>query len=445
MKTIENYIEHWAAKTPAKVAVATPRHQVTYGELWMLIGQHARDFRSAGIGKGSIVALRTSQGVSFLADYFALHKVGAVPMPLERDMPEAKFQEVSRHYEEMTAPEGAADLLFTTGTTGKSKGVLISHEAIMANAENLIEAHGYGSHLTFIITGPLNHLGSLSKVWPVFVKGATLYILEDMKNLSVFFQAMDYSNDNVATFMVPSSIRMLLQLGGQRLRDYALKIEFIETGAAPIAQSDMELLCNLLPRTRLFNTYASTESGIVCTYNFNGEGSCMPRCLGRPMRNSDVMITPKGSVACKGSTLMMGYFGDEERTAEVLRDGVLYTADNGAIDADGNLHLLGRTDDVINVGGYKVQPEEVEQAAMTFEAVKDCVCIGVPSLLTGSALKLLVCLKEGYTLDKRLLARHIAQYVENYKVPMLYEQVDTVGRNVNGKLDRKSYYSPKYM
>lgn len=439
MKTIEKYIEHWAQVNPAKVAVATPRLQVTYGELWMLIGQHARDFSSTGIGQGRIVALRTQQEVSFLADYFALHEIGAVPMPLEHDMPEKRFLEVKQHYEAMTAPEGTADLLFTTGTTGKSKGVFISHEAVKANAENLIEGHGYSKNQTFIITGPMNHLGSLSKVWPVMIKGATLYILEDMKNLPAFFQALDYDANPVATFMVPASIRMLLQLGGQRLRDYALKIEFIETGAAPIAQTDMEQLCDILPRTRLYNTYASTETGIVCTYNYNNEGTCMPRCLGRPMRNSDVMLTPQGNVACKGRTLMTGYAGDEERTKKVMRDGVLYTADCGTIDADGNLHLLGRTDDVINMGGYKVQPEEVEEAAMTFETVKDCICIGVPSLLTGSALKLLVNMKEGCSLDKRLLARHIAKQVEKYKVPMLYEQVDSIKRNYNGKLDRKSY------
>jgi acyl-CoA synthetase (AMP-forming)/AMP-acid ligase II len=445
MKTIENHIEYWAKKTPDKIAVATPKHQVTYGELWMLIGQHAYDFRSAGINQGSIVALRTQQGVSFLADYLALHSIGAVPMPLEHDMPEAKYQEVKQHYEAMKAPDGAADLLFTTGTTGKSKGVFISHDAIMANAENLIEAHAYSQHLTFIITGPLNHLGSLSKVWPVFMKGATLYILEDMKNLSEFFQALDFKDNIIATFMVPTTIRMLLQLVGQRLRDYALKIDFIETGAASIVQADMELLCKILPRTRLYNTYASTETGIVCTYNFNNNDACMPRCLGRPMRNSDVLITPQGSIACKGRTLMMGYAGDEELTAEVLRDGVLYTADCGNIDADGNLHLMGRADNVINMGGYKVQPEEVEEAAMTFEAVKDCICIGVPSLLTGSALKLLVCLKEGYTLDKRLLAQHIAKQVEKYKVPMLYEIVTDINRNVNGKIDRKSYSQLMYM
>lgn len=439
MKTIENYIEYWAQETPRKIAVATPVHQVSYGELWGLIGHHAHDFRSAGITPGTIVALRTQQEITFLAHYLALHSIGAVAMPLERDMPEAKYQQLRQHYEAMTAPEGAADLLFTTGTTGKSKGVFLSHDGIMANAENLSEAHGYTSNLTFIITGPLNHLGSLSKVWPVFMQGATLYILENMKDLSVFFNALQSNNGNFATFMVPTVIRMLLQLAAQRLSHYAQKMEFIETGAAPIAQADMEQLCKLLPHTRLYNTYASTETGVICTYNFNNNTPCKPRCLGRPMLNSDITITTQGQVACKGRTLMMAYAGDKERTAQVLRDGVLYTADVGTIDADGNLHLTGRSDDVINVGGYKVQPEEVEDAAMTFEPLKDCICIGIHSALTGSQLKLLVCLNEGYTLDKPLLAQHIASRLENFKVPMLYEQVSAIKRNNNGKLDRKSY------
>ena len=244
----------------------------------------------------------------------------------------------------------------------------------------------------------------------------------------------------MATFLVPASIRILLQLAPKKLEALADKMEFIETGAAAISRSDMEALCRLLPNTRLYNTYASTETGIISTYNYN-DGHCMEGCLGRPMRHAKLFITDKGTIACSGPTLMTGYVGDEERTAEILRDGVVYTSDLGTIDDEGMLHLTGREGDVINVGGFKVAPTEVEGAAMAFPSVDDCVCIAVDHVVTGKALKLLVAMNGGAKLDKRALAQYLKSRLEAYKVPMLYAEVEKVERTFNGKINRKYYLS----
>ena len=148
------------------------------------------------------------------------------------------------------------------------------------------------------------------------------------------------------------------------------KIDFIETGAAAISQSDMESLCRLLPKTRLYNTYASTETGIISTYNYN-DGKCMAGCLGKPMKHSEFFITEDGHIACKGDTIMSGYVGDPEKTSTVLRNGIIYTSDMGVIDDEGMLHLKGREDDVINVGGFKVSPVEVEDVALSYYGIND--------------------------------------------------------------------------
>jgi acyl-CoA synthetase (AMP-forming)/AMP-acid ligase II len=103
------------------------------------------------------------------------------------------------------------------------------------------------------------------------------------------------------------------------------------------------------------------------------------------------------------------------------------------------LHLSGRASDVINVGGFKVSPAEVEAVAMSNPLVSDCICISASHPVTGRALKLLVVTPSDQTLDKRSLARYLADRLEPYKVPMLYEQVDTIARTYNGKLDRKHY------
>ena len=200
----------------------------------------------------------------------------------------------------------------------------------------------------------------------------------------------------------------------------------------------MKDLCRLLPHSRLYNTYASTETGIIATYNFN-DGRCMAGCLGRPMRHAQFVITSEGRIVCTGPTLMSGYAGDPERTASVLRDGKLYTSDLGEIDGEGMLHLSGREDDIINVGGYKVSPLEVEDAALSSPLVADCLCIPAPHPVTGQALKLLVVSTAGTAFSKRTLALFLSKCLERYKVPLLYEEVPAIRRTFNGKPDRKSY------
>jgi acyl-CoA synthetase (AMP-forming)/AMP-acid ligase II len=384
------------------------------------------------------VCLRAECSIDYLVTYFALHRAGCVVVPLEKDIPEDTFQELSQHFSASSVPENIADILYTTGTTGKSKGVMISHQTIIADAENLISGQGFTHDLAFIVNGPLNHIGSLSKIYPVIMLGATLILVDGMKDLNAFWKAFDYPALKVATFLVPASIRILIQFCPEQLAAYAEKIDFIETGAAAISQADMETLCRLLPKSRLYNTYASTETGIISTYNFN-DGKCVAGCLGRPMPHSQVFITSEGHIACKGETLMSGYVGDPERTATVLRDGVVYTSDIGHIDEKGMLHLSGREDDVINVGGFKVAPTEVEDAAMAFPDVQDCICISVEHKIMGRALKLLVVMKDGKALNKRALAQFLKNKLETYKIPTLYEQTETVKRTFNGKLDRKFY------
>ena len=430
---LEDYLRQHAEETPDRTAVICDGETISYAALYQRV-----QARAATLPQGQVVVFRSSQTVDFLVTYFAIHLAGSVAAPLERDTPEPLFQEITASLTGSELPPGSADILYTTGTTGRSKGVIISHRTILADAENLIAGQGFSRDLVFIINGPLNHIGSLSKLFPVVMLGATLYLLNGMRDLNAFFEALDYPAPKMATFFVPATIRMLLQFAPERLASYADKLDFIESGAAPLAHADMLRLCELLPHTRLYNTYASTETGIIATYNFN-DGQCLQGCLGRPMPHSRLVITSEGLIACQGDTLMTGYVNDPELTATILHDDTIFTADMGHIDEEGRLRLEGRQGDVINVGGYKVAPTEVEDAALSLPQVNDCICIAVDHPLTGQALKLLVVTPEGQPFDKRQIARALKAQLETYKVPLLYEQVEKIQRTYNGKINRKFY------
>ncbi|MBR4214920.1 MAG: acyl--CoA ligase [Bacteroidales bacterium] len=427
----EDYLKRNAELYPEKTAVICGNNSLTYSQLWQEVLT-----KSANLPKNKAVAFRVSQDFEFLFTYFALHINGSVAVPLEKDVPEDGFNEVANLIEGIKTPEGTADILFTTGTTGKKKGVMISHRAIIADGENLIEGQAFTHDTAFVITGPFNHIASLSKIYPVVIKGATLIITEGMKNVNDFFAALDLPFNKFATFLVPSAIRILLQFSGEKLRRYVSKLDFIETGAAPISHSDMQKLCETLPQTRLYNTYASTETGIISTYNFN-DLRCIEGCLGRPMSHSKIIITTEGLISCQGDTIMSGYAGDDELTAKVLKNNTIYTSDFGRIDEEGMLRLSGRIDDVINTGGFKVAPTEVESVALSMPQITDCICVAAPHPILSTALKLIYVASTSVT--KKEIALYIKSKLESFKVPVFYEQADKIQRTYNGKIDRKFY------
>ena len=435
---LEGHIEQYANLTPDKAAIICEGRTLSYSLLWQSIQEKASRLKAEGLREGEPYVFVTTQDEHFVVTYCAVHLCGAIAVPLEASMPQERQQQIRDKVNGKSSNCKCSDILYTTGTTGQAKGVILSAEAWNANAENLTDRLGFSQEQLFIICGPLNHLGSLSKIYPTLMNGATLYIMEGLKDLDAFFSVFELPYQKFATFLVPSSIRMLLQVASKNLAAVASKIDFIETGAAPISQADMERLRQVLPSSRLFNTYASTETGIVCSYEFSKYG-CEPGLLGKPMKHSSVRINEDGRVVCSGATIMSGYWGAPELTAQVLINNEIYTSDIGTINSQGMLRLQGRQGDVINVGGYKVNPTEVEDAVSGFEPIADCICIPAQHILLGTVPKLLYVPKPGQEVKPKDIADFLRGHIENYKIPLLYEAVENIKRTYNGKLDRKAY------
>jgi len=431
-----DYLEQYAIASPDKVFLTqSDGVQITYGSFWDAVCRQSDVICSIRKPHEALV-VRTSQTIDYLVRYFACHRANVVVVPVEHDLPEDRVLEIDALVAGKSFPEEASDILFTTGTTGNPKGVVLSHSALLKDAENLTLAHGYHTDLTFIINGPLNHFGNHSKVLPIVRNGASIFLLEGMKSMEDLFDALEKTTGKVATFLVPASIRMLIMFSSERLHSYASRFEFIETGAAPISQSDMRHLSELLPFSRLFNTYAGSEIGVVCTYNFN-DNHAYQGCVGHPFPYSKVSL--RGEViVCSGEGTMMGYLGQEL----VSSKQEIETSDLGRFDEEGRLVLIGRSSDVINVGGLKVSPIEVESvAADVIVGLKECICVACAHPLMGFVPKLLVVMQEGVSLDKREVAKQMRLRLESYKVPVNIEVVDHVERTYNGKLNRKFYTS----
>ena len=435
MVRIDEYLANNAKANPHKVFAICNGETVTYGQFYNLVTSEAKQYTPQ-----KPVVYRSAQTINSLVTFFAILKANAIAVPLEAEMPDEAFNLLRNSLEKEHTPNDVAIVLYTTGTTGKSKGVMISHRGIVSSALNLIHGQLYDADTTFIISGPLNHIGSLSKIWPIVFNGGAIYILTGLKSMEDFFNALEYPANKLATFMVPAGLRMLMQFGAQRLSSYKDKIDFIETGAAPMAKSDMQYLCELLPKTRLYNTYASTETGVVATYEYSRYG-CIEGCLGCPLPNSKLFIEEDGSISVSGTTIMSGYIGDEELTGSILKNGIIHTSDNGYFDDDGQLHLTGRNDDVINVGGYKVAPSEIENLVLAIDGITDCICIPAKHPILGCSIKLLYTCNQEDLITSKDIATYLSARIERYKVPQSYVKVDSIQRTYNGKLNRKYYIS----
>lgn len=436
--TLEESIRYHAQNTPDKCAVVCAGDQISYSGLWNSLVGRASELEKNGLRPNRPYVFRATQDIDFIITYCAVHYMGAIAVPLENKVPQEVFQSIKSEVESCDFSDDIVDILYTTGTTGKSKGVMLSETALVSCADNFIADLHFTPELLFIISGPLNHIASLFKMHPVLTVGGTVCVLDGLKDMNAFFDVFDLPFAKFATFLVPASIRMIMQFSYEKLCSLADKIDFIETGAAPITKYDMEQLSKALPHSRLYNTLGGTEIGAVCTYNFN-DGKYMEGCIGRPMKNSTVEVTPEGNIIVSGLTIMSGYVADKENTDKVLKDGKIYSADLGYVDEDGLIHLKGRQGDVINVGGFKVDPVEVENAVVSYEGIKDCICIADTHPVIGTVLKLLVVLKEGTPFDKHSIARHLKGKLEPHKIPTYYEAVESIQRTYNGKLDRKYY------
>ena len=230
---------------------------------------------------------------------------------------------------------------------------------------------------------------------------------------------------------------------------YADVMDYIQLGSAPLAEEDKEHLARILPKTRLYNFYGSTEAGCSCLMDFNNEHR--PHgCIGKPAVNAHFIVVDEnrkeiqsspenlGFLASSGAINMKEYFKAPELTREAMPDGdYIYTKDLGYIDEDGYVYMLGRKDDVINYGGVKISPEDIESAVIKNDIVKDCACIPIDDPLTGQAPKLYVVLEDGAELDLKEFKTYLAQVIDANKLPTRIEQIDEIPRTFNGKIIRK--------
>lgn len=263
-----------------------------------------------------------------------------------------------------------------------------------------------------------------------------------------FFHLLDKYQVN-AIDLVPAALALILRLSKNKIGDYKNILKYIEFGSSAIAKADKMKIKELLPNVPLYNFYGSTESGRVTVYDFNQPVE-KQGCIGKPTCNVTLKLVDDskkevdgrpdstGCIATKGAMNMAGYYNDELETNQAMHNGFIVSKDEAYIDSDGDIILVGRKGDVLNIGGKKVSPEEIENVVKQISWIDDCACIGIPHELLGIQPKLFIKISNSKQKDINQLKQHLIKNLEPFKVPHIIEEIDCIPRTFNGKLLRKN-------
>jgi len=480
--SIIDKILEYEKSQPDKVCLIDDFCKVTYKQYVEKIRKYAQGLYEKGLKPKDIVVIEACPTIEYLAIQMAIYLIGAVFVPIEQHCAKEKIDmfikntsakavitlrdnkyevEICMTYEDIKEFESKmpyipqkcikeddiCEILFSTGTTGKEKGIIITHQNNIALAENVIHGVKMEKDNVELIACPMNHSHGLRRYYANMYNGSTVVLLGNIMNIKRFIELLnDYKVNSID--LVPAALSIILHLTKEKLAEYKEQIRYIQFGSAPLKGEDKTKICELLPNTRLYNFYGSTESGCIAIYDFNCKKS-KSNCIGKPTYNANILITDEnrniimsskdnsGYIASYGKMNMIGYWNDEDETKKVLADGIIYSNDVAYFDEDGEILLLGRKGDIINVGGHKVSPNEIEDVVRNIERVADCAVIPVEDKFKGNVPKLFVQMEKGYEFNPVSIRDFIMANLEPYKVPQYIEQIDKIPRSYNGKILRR--------
>jgi long-chain acyl-CoA synthetase len=349
-----------------------------------------------------------------------------------------EFAELERSDPSPIVPRTGSDLaalMYTGGTTGRAKGVMLTHENLW-QVGKAAEETGYVPGIVRVLTSlPLSHaFGLLVTVIGFHVREPTRSVLMRWFEPTAWLELAQEHRTQVVT-VVPTMLNLLL---AQPLEDYDLsELRYVASGAASLAPELAQELERRLPGVEVREGYGLTEtSGLVAT---TPPGRPRHGSVGLPARGVEVRIDGDdeiGEICCRSPFVMAGYWQAPEATAEALRDGWLHTGDLGYLDEDGYLYVVDRKKDLIIRGGFNVFPRDVEEALLEHPSVEAASVVGRPDAAHGEEVVAFVV--AGEELDPEELVAWSRTRIGGYKYPREVHIVGALPLTPVGKVDRKA-------
>jgi long-chain acyl-CoA synthetase len=479
---------------PERAAVKLDDLVLNYGFFDEAVARAAGVLRSRGVQEGDRVGMQLPNVPYFPIVYFGALRLGAVVVPMN---PLLKGREVAYHLSdsgsrvvvgwhqfEEPAVTGAAEagaeaivakpgefeqllgdaepvrevaeredeapavIIYTSGTTGTPKGATLTHANIRAAADTGRDLVDAGPDTVTVATLPLFHVFGMSAIMNVTVRGHGLLTLvprfEPAKVLEVI------ERDHATTFGgVPTMFSALLHHPDRESRDVST-LNLCVSGGAPMPVEVLRGFDEAFG-AKVLEGYGLSETCGMATFN-RPDQERKPGSIGVPIGGTEIRLVDDsdedvpsgepGELVMRGPFVMSGYWGRDDATSEVMRDGWFHTGDIATVDEDGYYFIVDRKKDLIIRGGYNVYPREIEEVIYTHPAVREAAVIGVPHESLGEEVAAAVALKEGSEISTDELRDYIKQRVAAYKYPRVVWTVKELPKGPTGKILKREIEVP---
>lgn len=499
--TVTGMLRERAARFPDRILFVCGERRITFADFDRRVDEVAGALRAAGVQPGDRVAILDKNSMEYVELLFGAARAGAVQVPVNyRLSPDevafivddakasvlvvgAEFVPVldalagrlehAKHlvviggeghghldYAAWTAgpaapleePGEVFVQLYSSGTTGLPKGVMLSHENFLGALPVTEALWQVEADSVLMVAMPMYHIAGCALTVCAAFYGITGVIVREPDPVGIATAIEAHRVTHV--FLVPVLLLFMQQIPQVRAADLS-SLRMVLYGASPISDEVLRGAMNLLPGTGFLQVYGLTEttgSIVNLVPEDHTPGSPRLRSAGRPNAVTELKITDPatgeelptgrvGEIVCRSSQNMLGYWNLERATAEtLLPGGWLRTGDAGYLDEDGYLYIHDRVKDMIITGGENVYPAEVENILMSHPRVADCAVIGVPDAKWGETPKAIV-VREGEVTGKELIEFCRAR-LAHFKCPTSVEWIDTIPRNPTGKVLKRELREP---
>ncbi len=351
-----------------------------------------------------------------------------------------------------------AALFYTGGTTGRSKGVMLSHRNLLLNSMQFASDLGFTMDRIYLHAAPMFHIANGAAMFAIASSAGTSTIITAFEPTAVL-EALQ--NKKVSTgLMVPTMVNMVVN--HPEAGDYDLSdLRDLAYGASPMPEAVLAKAMEILPNTQFHHVYGQTEAAPVLTTLpaernvISGPMAGKIKSAGQAIIGVEIRIVDEddnevergmvGEICARGENVMLGYWKQPELSAQTLRGGWLHTGDGGYMDEEGFVFIVDRVKDMIISGGENVYSAEVENAVYEYPAVAECAVIGIPHDKWGEQVHAIVRCKDGESVSEQALIDHCHEVIAGYKCPRSVEFVsDPLPLSGAGKILKTELRKPHW-
>lgn len=485
--TLSMLLSEKAASIPDRTCIRFRNRKITYAKIDRLVSRAAGGLRTLGLRVNERVAILMDNCPEYVIAYFAILRAGGIAVPINsflvpeeisyilndsgcriliyssRFLPYLEklkrsvagltvtdFDGIGKEEKEPYKGEedDVAVMLYTSGTTGFPKGVMLTHKNLLSNAEACRKAMHIVQKDRILLFLPLFHSFSFTVcvILPVYA-GAQIVLLESVRPFSRIIKSV--FKERITLFVaVPTVYTILVRKKMPPLMRFFLRfllnIRACVSGASSLPAETMHAFEKRLGLP-LIEGYGLTEASPVVSVN-PLKGVRKPSSVGRPLPGIEAVVVgedgkrlPNGEVGeliVKGPNVMKGYYNRKDETDAVIKDGWLYTGDLAKIDNDGYIYIVDRKKDLIIVDGMNVYPKEVEDLVMKHPSVEDCAMVGIPDGKGSEIMVLFIKKKESASVEENEIRKRVKERFAPFKVPRRIIFIDEFPKTATGKIKK---------